>query len=300
MTALRDALATYLHDWRDDVPAAWLPVLEGVEPALDKVKPHLELREPLERIHPLRKGHNDSAAPAGSHPFKALESVLPQDVRVVLVGQDPYPNIANATGRSFEQGGRTRWESPPKPKLAISLQRIVQVLAEHRQPGHAYASNDAAWIDWLQAFTQNKPAMQLPHELFDHWGQQGVLCLNLGLTLSRFDDKDKDPEGEWVQPAHMALWTPVVQRILEHLVCRPQQALLLMLWGEPAQDAVDAMGLKALAAASGDARRLLEVRKQHPNARANGSSILPFFRPRNPFTLANELLADEGFSPIDW
>lgn len=83
-------------------------------------------------------------------PFRALRFVDPAGVKVVLLGQDPYPRPGHADGLAFSAGHG-------KP---ASLRRIFQVLA-HDRPG------------W-QAPAQWK---------LDGWARQGVLLLNPALSI---------------------------------------------------------------------------------------------------------------------
>lgn len=87
---------------------------------------------------------------APADPFRALRLVPPQSVRVVLLGQDPYPTAGHADGLAFSAAvGRP-----------ASLRRIFSVLAADR-PG------------W------RPPA----HGALDAWAEQGVLLLNPVLTV---------------------------------------------------------------------------------------------------------------------
>lgn len=83
-------------------------------------------------------------------PFRALRFVDPDAVRVVLIGQDPYPRPGHADGLAFSAG-------QGKP---ASLRRVFQVLGQDR----------AGW--------QPPARWQL-----DAWARQGVLLLNPALTI---------------------------------------------------------------------------------------------------------------------
>jgi uracil-DNA glycosylase len=87
---------------------------------------------------------------APEDPFRALRLVAPGAVKVVVIGQDPYPTAGHADGLAFSAGrGRPR-----------SLARIFEVLAADR-PGFE------------------------PPEVWtlDAWARQGVLLLNPVLTV---------------------------------------------------------------------------------------------------------------------
>lgn len=87
---------------------------------------------------------------APEDPFRALRLVDPAAVRVVVIGQDPYPTAGHADGLAFSAGrGRPR-----------SLARVFDLLAEAR-PGF------------------------VPPEVWslDEWARRGVLLLNPVLTV---------------------------------------------------------------------------------------------------------------------
>ncbi len=87
---------------------------------------------------------------APDDPFRALRFGSPRSVRVVVLGQDPYPKPGHADGLAFSAGhGRP-----------ASLRRIFRVLAEDR-PGFA---PPAVWK-------------------LDGWARQGALLLNPTLTI---------------------------------------------------------------------------------------------------------------------
>jgi uracil-DNA glycosylase len=88
---------------------------------------------------------------APGDPFRALRLAAPQDVKVVVIGQDPYPTAGHADGLAFSAG-------KGKPR---SLARVFEVLAADR-PGRFQA-----------------PEMWK----LDAWARQGVLLLNPVLTV---------------------------------------------------------------------------------------------------------------------
>jgi uracil-DNA glycosylase len=120
------------------LPEAWRAVLPGWTP---------EAQEALiERV----KGVSGDRPIGPADPFRALRLVAPQDARVVIFGQDPYPTAGHADGLAFSAGeGRPR-----------SLARIFDVLAKDRPGWRA----PAVWK-------------------LDGWARQGVLLLNPALTV---------------------------------------------------------------------------------------------------------------------
>ncbi len=86
-----------------------------------------------------------------SDPFRALRAVSPAQVKVVIIGQDPYPTPGQADGMAFSAE-----KISPRP----SLRRIFDVLEADR-PG------------WRRPLSGR----------LDAWAAQGVLLLNTVLTV---------------------------------------------------------------------------------------------------------------------
>lgn len=84
-------------------------------------------------------------------PFRALRLVAPEAVRVVIVGQDPYPTAGQADGLAFSAE-----KVSPRP----ALRRIFEVLEADR-PG------------WRRPISGR----------LDGWASQGVLLLNTALSV---------------------------------------------------------------------------------------------------------------------
>ncbi|MGZ5893430.1 MAG: uracil-DNA glycosylase [Caldimonas sp.] len=121
------------------LPPAWVAVLPGwTRDRLDAVRRRVEAVSGDRPIAP-------------DDPFRALRLVAPDEVKVVVIGQDPYPTAGHADGLAFSAGtGRPR-----------SLARVFAVLAADR------------------------PGSFEPPEVWklDDWARRGVLLLNPVLTV---------------------------------------------------------------------------------------------------------------------
>ena len=122
----------------ESIPAAWREALPGwTEPACRNV---------IDRV----RGVSADRTIGPPDPFRALRFAKPEEVRVVIFGQDPYPGAGVADGLAFSAStGR-----PP------SLRRVFDVL-EADQAGYKRPA------DWK----------------LDRWARQGVLLLNPTLTI---------------------------------------------------------------------------------------------------------------------
>jgi ATP-dependent DNA helicase PIF1 len=119
----------------ENLPSTWTPV---VEPRIDRIAANIAPLGPI--------------APPPADVFTALRSCPdPAAVRVIILGQDPYPTAGNAHGLSFS----VRDGKPP-----ASLQNIFKELASDLQVPIPTSGNLWAWAD------------------------QGVLMLNDVLTVT--------------------------------------------------------------------------------------------------------------------
>jgi uracil-DNA glycosylase len=125
------------------LPPAWRGLFSENYPEPD----FLRLVEEINRRY-----DRETVFPAKENVFRALDLVSPENVKIIVVGQDPYPTPGNAHGLSFSVD-RTA-------KIPASLKTIFAELERSIEGWVKPASGD------LQA-----------------WAAQGVLLLNSILTV---------------------------------------------------------------------------------------------------------------------
>ncbi|MFC0254690.1 uracil-DNA glycosylase [Massilia consociata] len=129
----------------------------------------------------------------------------PEKIRVVLLGQDPYPTPHRATGHSFEIAG-----------MADDSLRTI------------YA-----------AIHRTYPMARIDYECGDlsHWRNQGVLLLNAALSVCGNRLRLVKKKGELVmqnRPRQMfKYWSRFTKGALR-VLCERRPYLVFMLWGRPA------------------------------------------------------------------
>lgn len=179
--------------------------------------------------------------PAGDNVLRAFQRPF-ADVKVLVMGQDPYPTPGHPVGLSFSVAPDVR----PLPR---SLQNIFREL-------------------------QTDVGVPLPSSGdLSPWCDQGVLMLNRVLTVRPGTPGSHRNQG----------WESVTAQAIRALVAR-RQPLVALLWGRDAQSVRDLLG---------DTPRVESV---HPSPM---SADRGFFGSR-PFSRVNQLLTDQGATPVDW
>ena len=133
--------------------------------------------------------------PNGPDIFKVFQMPL-EDIKVVILGQDPYPTPGDAIGRAFAiQEGKKR--------IPVSLRNIQTEIYESGQLSDMVINSDK-WIT------------------LEHWQEQGVFLLNTALTV------ESGKAG-----SHLKYWEDFTKRVISHI--SNTQPCIWLLWGKKAE-----------------------------------------------------------------
>ena len=116
-----------------------------------------------EALNALLQEDQDSYFPNGDAILKAFDKTEFNDVRVVIIGQDPYPRRDDATGLAFSMPMPPLNMPDDQVKLSSSIKRIYEAI-----------END----DDVPFETPN-------HGNLECWAERGVLLLNRALTFRK-------------------------------------------------------------------------------------------------------------------
>lgn len=287
MVALHRYMEDHFANWQDDLPqgSGWPAFFEQCEaPAFRRIPAHHVLAgddADHALVWPGRRDARHLDAPRGSHICRAFENLEPEDVRVVVLGQDPYRTITEATGRAFEDG---TWNVGDRPQdLAKSLKPLM-LAAWATQPDRAQAFRRGGWSELV-----GMPGFALPNPgaHFDVLAGEGVLFLNAAWTRT----------GDEHLAAHRDLWKPVMTHLLRWLTWRNGAPIVFLLHGTDARSLFQtAVGRHFRQDSIGGITRLATVYTDHP-AYQGGSR---YFACGNPFTRVNDALEKLGDTPITW
>lgn len=277
---LSDAMQEMLQGWQDDLSPAWQGLLQGVALDFAAVDPGLEI-EPWEPIFPARRGRTFPGAPVNAHLLRAFDGVQPSAVSAVILGQDPYPEPASATGRAFEIGAAQSWRDLDR-MFSASVRAYTQSLLAARFGRPELARSFADWPEVLAAIEEGEIGVESHADISDRHEMAGALLLNASLTLSRFR-RDIDPHQS---RGHLPIWRPLMLAVLRH-VAAFDKPIAFIGFGDAAHELFRKAGVSAQS-------RHIVIERPHP-AFADAYLACP-----NPFSEANAHLAAHGAPLIDW
>ncbi len=136
--------------------------------------------------------------------------------KVVILGQDPYPQPGIATGRAFEVGTLQSWSQPFQN---VSLKNILRAVYK------AYTGEIIVYKQLKDKIYTDFPILP-PDQLFKHWESQGVLLLNTSFTC---------------QPgkpgSHKNLWESFTRNLLNYIAEKAPH-ITWFIWGNHAAGAI--------------------------------------------------------------
>lgn len=275
MEALRTRMQEHLTNWRCDLNSGWQQFFADCPaPDFDAI-PVEDQIDDVDLVWPSRRDVRNAKAPVASHICRAFDGIEPIDVRVVVLGQDPYPSIEKATGRAFEDGN---WNRKTK-NLAHSLKPLILAALATRE-GHGGLFAAGKWPEVRRQIAEKELELPKLDVYFDMLAGHGVLFVNAAWTHTMTSDVN----------THLALWEPVTHYLLRKLARDAQNPLVFLLLGKKAQRIYTASCAEAEAGNAVAGGNHI-VRVNHPHPRVAG-----FFQ-QNPWLSVNEGL---GEPPIDW
>ena len=132
--------------------------------------------------------------------FRAFELTTLKDVKVVIIGQDPYHQLINIDGKNVPRAQGLSFSVDRRDVIPSSLKNIFVELQ-----------------NTVRNFTMPR------HGDLTRWTQQGVLLLNACLTVN--------PNAA---ASHGNIWLGFIKRVIK-AITRENKSCIFLLWGKEAQ-----------------------------------------------------------------
>lgn len=243
----------------------WAASLHGLDPDIDNKIAGMGdfLRDEL------RLGYQ--ILPSPRNIFRAFSRPL-SNVKVLIVGQDPYPTPGHPVGLSFSV-------APSVHPLPKSLQNIFRELVDDmRQNGDEFGNvvrNNKPEEDVIVT-GQDTAASTLSNGDLTPWFNQGVMLMNRALTVRAGSSNSHAGKG----------WEEITEDAVR-VLAGSHRPLVAILWGRNA---------RSLAPLFQDNLNTLVIESAHPSPlSANGG-----FFGSHPFSRANRFLIEHQVTPIKW
>lgn len=167
-----------------NVHESWIPLLHS-----------LAYKEPL--VDFLNSLNQTSYQPAYEKIFKVFEMPV-KDIKLVILGQEPYPRPGNAIGRAYAVSEKT--------KMPTTLRHIEEVIYKTKGIRVLNDDNDIVDQSW---------------KTLNHWTEQGVFLLNCSLTV------ETGSSG-----SHKKYWKDFTETLVSYISA--ENPCTWMLWGTEA------------------------------------------------------------------
>ena len=231
---------------------------------------------------------NSTVYPPAADIYNALRLTPYDDVKVVILGQDPYHEPGQAQGLSFSV--------PRDVAMPPSLVNILKELETDKDAfaGKTSGANPANGVNaglaggplggananlaGSPASGEDRPAARIDGVLVP-WAKQGVLLLNTVLTVRAHQAGSHRGKG----------WETFTDKVIE-LLAQREKPMVFILWG------ANAGAKRDLIIRSQSTPRHLIIQAPHPSPL---SAYRGFFGGRY-FSRSNYFLRDNGIEPVDW
>ncbi len=244
------------------IPKAWLDFVPEL-----KAGKHLSL---VQKVAQLRT-EGKIIYPPQEQLFQALHSLTPQEVRVIILGQDPYHGQGQAHGLAFSV--------PHTQQTPPSLRNIFKEIAQDKKLS-----------------VQNTQTSKAPSPHLLRWAKQGVLLLNTILSVEH---------GKALSHAKLG-WQNITHAILHTLangthVCHTQDLLQdtqqqLVFQGRPLAVLLWGNAARTLAPLFQQRHKHLVLEAAHPSPLSASRGFLGC----SHFSTVNAWLKTRGENPIVW
>jgi uracil-DNA glycosylase len=157
--------------------------------------------------------------PAHDNVLRFMKNNL-YDIKVVILGQDPYPEKGRATGRAFEVGDLVSWNQKFRQ---VSLKNIIRLIYKNYNEINEY-KDIKRFSEIQKEIKEGKFLILPPDKIFKSWEKQGVLLLNTYLSVEA-----------GITGSHIQIWQNFSERLLK-FISEENKNINWFLWGRMAED----------------------------------------------------------------
>jgi len=244
-------------DYKNNATILDLPIPQGWENLFKNARKDLEY---ISKFLEKEKKEYGMILPDTHDIFKIYQLLKPEDIKVVIIGQEPY-NQMKMDGTPKDNGiaFSVSIDDYVTPTLALIFDEIKRSFDDKFN---------------TKKLTNPKPFKTPPHGNLSTWVEQGVFLLNMSLS-TRINSND----------AHGRRWMGFIIRTIQEIHYKNPNVIYL-LWGNKAQNLTSYIKNPSIFYTA-----------QYPSKNTYGEN--PFYG-CNHFVKVNETLESKNKTPIDW
>ncbi len=160
----------------------------------------------------------DNINPEAENVLRFLNQDLSK-IKIIILGQDPYPEKGRATGRAFEVGDLNSWNEKFRQ---VSLKNIIRAIHKVYR-GYTRYEDIKKFSEIQKEIKKEEFEILAPDKLFKSWEKQGVLLLNTYLTV------EAGKPG-----SHKKIWEKFNENLLNY-ISQNNKDIKYFLWGKHAE-----------------------------------------------------------------
>lgn len=157
----------------------------------------------------------DNFTPATEKVLRFAETNL-DNIKVIIIGKDPYPQEGVATGRAFEVNGVSTWFDT---EVNNSLKNIIKAI--HK--AYFKLEKGATIQEVRNDIEHGKFPILPPNKAFNEWEKQGVLFLNTAFTC--------EVGGIEQAGSHLSIWKLFFKELITY-IANKNPHIKYFLWGD--------------------------------------------------------------------
>lgn len=254
----------------DKIHFSWLPLLTGLLNQEEMLRLNQEVL-PTSIYYPEKQNI-----------FRVFQKPV-SEIKVVILGQEPYPTPGNANGLAFAVNSNV--------KFPVSLRIIAQEISNNMD------IEGESLIDKMKPLQElNNTELYTEWRTLEHWQEQGVFLLNTALTV------ESGKAG-----SHLKYWENFTKKVIWYIAST--NPCIWLLWGKKAQMFISNMPKNTLFDVKGYSKETIKdvpnspymnyiLRAAHPAAEAYSSNA-GFFG-CNHFSYVNTILEKKSLNKINW
>ena len=144
------------------------------------------------------------------------------NIKVVILGQDPYKPEGIATGRAFQPSNLVLWQQKFRQ---VSLKNMIRLIHKNYFGIEEY-SEIAPYTQVIQDIASGEFPIKQPAEWFNGTEKQGVMWLNTSLTCKIGESN-----------SHKAIWADFTKLLISY-ISEYNPNITWFLWGKEAQEQI--------------------------------------------------------------